>query len=139
MAGEERTKKTRVSVTLTGTYLDAIDQLVESGVYLNRSQVFNDALRRVFRLYNIRQFEFLDEAEGLNKVDVLCPICQKSHAKTGFQNIDENGTRHILFAGDPFCSDECRRIASEAEEEVDNAPVLKRGLPALLKLAGHKP
>ena len=63
MAGEERAKKTRVSVTLTGTCLDAIDQLVESGVYLNRSQVFNDALRRVFRLYNIRQFEFLEEAE----------------------------------------------------------------------------
>ena len=63
MAGEERTKKTRVSVTLTGTYLDAIDRLVEAGVYLNRSHVFNDALRRVFRLYNIRQFEFLEEAE----------------------------------------------------------------------------
>jgi len=27
----------------------------------------------------------------------------------------------------------------EAEEEVDNAPVLERGLPALLKLAGRKP
>ena len=56
MAGEERTKKTRVSVTLTDTHLVAIDQIVEEGLYLNRSEVFNDALRRLFWLYSMEPF-----------------------------------------------------------------------------------
>lgn len=64
MDAEERKKKTRVSVTMTETHLDAIDRLVEEGLYLNRGEVYNDALRRLFRNYGIRQFvKPLEKAE----------------------------------------------------------------------------
>jgi len=51
-----RKAKKRVSVTMTESYLEALDQLVQEGIYLNRGEVINDALRRLFRSYEIKQF-----------------------------------------------------------------------------------
>jgi len=52
----EKVEKIRVSVTMTKPYLDTLDRLVEEGVYLSRGEVVNDALRRLFRSYEIEQF-----------------------------------------------------------------------------------
>jgi len=37
--------KTRVSVTMTKLYVDAIDSLVEEGIYLDRGEAILEALR----------------------------------------------------------------------------------------------
>lgn len=37
--------KTRISVTLMKSYLDALDRLVEEGVYLSKGEIIRQALR----------------------------------------------------------------------------------------------
>ena len=39
-------EKTRVSVTLTRPYLDALDRLVEEGIYLTKGEIIQEALRQ---------------------------------------------------------------------------------------------
>jgi len=48
--------KARISVTLTRAYLDALDHLVYTGVYLGRGEAVLDALRRLFMLYEMEPF-----------------------------------------------------------------------------------
>ncbi len=57
--------KTRVSLTLTGVYVEALDRLVEEGLYVDRREVIKDALRRLFRHYEIKSFvKPLEETNG---------------------------------------------------------------------------
>lgn len=49
---EKRVKK-RVCVTLTKPYLDAMERLIREGVYVDRAEVIKDALRHLFRHYEI--------------------------------------------------------------------------------------
>jgi len=55
-------EKTRVSVTLTKPYIDALDHLVEKGIYLNRGEVILAALRLHLRRLKIEPF-FLTPTE----------------------------------------------------------------------------
>jgi len=48
--------KTRVSVTMTKPYLDALDRLVEEGIYLGRGEAILDALRIFLREQGIEPF-----------------------------------------------------------------------------------
>ena len=48
--------KTRVSVTMTEAYTDALDVLVGKGLYLNRGEAVLEALRHFFRRYVIEPF-----------------------------------------------------------------------------------
>ena len=52
----EKVEKIRVSVTMTKPYLDALDRLVEEGVYLARGDAILEALRVLFRDYGIEPF-----------------------------------------------------------------------------------
>ena len=52
----DETSKRRFNVTLTESYLKALDQLVEAGVYVNHQEIVKDALRIVFRLYEMKPF-----------------------------------------------------------------------------------
>ena len=52
---KDREKKC-VCVTLTKPYLDAMEGLVWGGVYVNRPDIFKEALRRLFRHYEIEPF-----------------------------------------------------------------------------------
>ena len=45
--------KKLVGVVLTKPYLDALEKLVGAGVYASRREIFTDALRRLFRHYEI--------------------------------------------------------------------------------------
>ncbi|GAG95265.1 unnamed protein product [marine sediment metagenome] len=56
MAEDSKSDKTRVSITLTEAYVEALGDLVKEGIYLNRGEVVNDALRRLFISYNMEQF-----------------------------------------------------------------------------------
>ena len=49
-------KKVRVSVTMTQTYVEALDLLVDSGLYLARGEAVLDALRVLFKENNIESF-----------------------------------------------------------------------------------
>ena len=49
-------KKTRVSVTMTQPYVDALDRLVEEGVYLSRGEAVLEALRILFKQKGIKPF-----------------------------------------------------------------------------------
>lgn len=57
--------KTRVSVTMTRTYVDALDSLVEQGIYLGRGEAILDALRIFLREKGIEPF-CLEAEEPVN-------------------------------------------------------------------------
>ena len=49
-------EKTRISVTLTRPYLDALDHLVAEGVYLSRGEAVLEGLRILFRRHGLDPF-----------------------------------------------------------------------------------
>jgi len=52
----ENVVKKRISVTMTETYIGALDNLVEKGLYLNRGEAVLEALRNFFKSYGIEPF-----------------------------------------------------------------------------------
>ena len=52
----EKAVKNRISVTLTKPYFDALDRLVEEGIYLSRGEVILEALRNFLRRHGIEPF-----------------------------------------------------------------------------------
>jgi len=52
----EKVEKKRISVTLTSVFVDALDQLVEEGIYLEQQAAIRDALRRLFQFHRIEPF-----------------------------------------------------------------------------------
>ncbi len=46
----------KLDVTMTQAYVDALDRLVEEGLYLNRGEIILDALRRLLREQGIEPF-----------------------------------------------------------------------------------
>ena len=62
----EKLVKKRVCATLTKPYLDALDRLVQEGVYINRRELVKDALRRLFRHYGIEPFGAEEPEEAKN-------------------------------------------------------------------------
>jgi len=78
----QKVTKKRINVTLTEPYLEALDRLIEGGVYVNRREVIKDALRRIFLHYGIKPFspegeagtlggENLSQEELVERIDVL--------------------------------------------------------------------
>jgi len=62
-------EKKRYQVTLNKLYRDAIDKLIEEGLYMDKQAVIKDALRLLFRLYRIEPFPFdlthtIEDLEG---------------------------------------------------------------------------
>ena len=58
-----KVKKMRINVTLTKPYLDALDHLVEEGIYLSKGEAVLEGLRLIFRRHGLDPFKLL-EAEG---------------------------------------------------------------------------
>ena len=58
-------EKKRFSVTLTSIYIEALNTLVERGIYLEPQVAIRDAMRILFRRHKIEPFysEFIDESE----------------------------------------------------------------------------
>jgi len=52
----EKVDKKRISVTLTSVFVDALDQLVEAGIYMEQQAAIRDALRRLFQFHGIEPF-----------------------------------------------------------------------------------
>ena len=52
----EKVEKIRVSVTMTKTYLEALDSLVEKGIYLGRGDAILEAIRLFLRGYGVEPF-----------------------------------------------------------------------------------
>lgn len=57
----DRADKTRVSVTMTKAYVEALDHLVEKGLYLGRGDIILEALRLLFRRHGIEPFKVVEE------------------------------------------------------------------------------
>jgi len=49
-------KRKKVEITLTEQYLQALNQLVEKGIYMNREETIMEALRHFFQYYRIEPF-----------------------------------------------------------------------------------
>ncbi len=64
----EKVPKRRYSVTLTGIYVKALDQLVDEGIYLEHQVAIRAALRRLFRYHKIEPF-YSDFVEEVEKID----------------------------------------------------------------------
>ena len=62
-------KRKKVEITFTEQYLHALNQLVEKGIYLNRSETIMAALRHFFRHHKIEPFytELAEEVEKLHE------------------------------------------------------------------------
>ena len=58
-------EKRRYSLTITNIYVEALEQLVERGIYLEHQVAIRDALRRLFRYHKIEPFysDFLEEVK----------------------------------------------------------------------------
>lgn len=56
--------KHQLSFTIPITYLDALDSLVEQGIYLNRDEAIRDAIRIFFRKEGIEPFSPKAEEPG---------------------------------------------------------------------------
>lgn len=52
----EKPARIRISVTITKAYVDALDYLVEEGIYLTRGEIILDALRRHLKSQGIEPF-----------------------------------------------------------------------------------
>jgi len=52
----EKVEKIRVSVTMTTPYVEALDGLVDEGIYLGRGEAILEALRGLFRGYGVKPF-----------------------------------------------------------------------------------
>jgi len=52
----DKAEKIRISVTLTKQYIDALDHLVEEGIYLGRGEAILEALRNLLRGYGVEPF-----------------------------------------------------------------------------------
>jgi len=65
MSARAKADKRRYSLTLTRVYVEALDQLVEDGIYLGHPVAIRDALRRLFRHYGMKAFvDPLGETDG---------------------------------------------------------------------------
>lgn len=51
-----KSEKIRISVTMTGTYIGAMDHLIAEGLYLGRGEIVLEALRRLLRGHGIEPF-----------------------------------------------------------------------------------
>ena len=61
------TVKRRLSLTLTNIYVEALDRLVENGLYLEHQVAIRAALRLLFRFHKIEPF-YSELAEEVEKV-----------------------------------------------------------------------
>ncbi len=52
----QKKAKRRISLTLTKSYVEALDQLVDEGIYLEHQVAIRSALRRLFRHHGIEPF-----------------------------------------------------------------------------------
>ena len=53
---DKEVKKTKISINLIEIYVDALDKLVDAGVYENREEIIQDALRPLFRRFEMPPF-----------------------------------------------------------------------------------
>ena len=60
----EKVTETRISVTLTEPYLDAVDRLVEEGLYLSRGEAVLEGLNIIFRRHGLNPFRFSEGPPG---------------------------------------------------------------------------
>ena len=52
----DKNEKTRISVTMTKVYIEALDTLVEKGIYLGRGEAILEATRELLKKYGIEPF-----------------------------------------------------------------------------------
>jgi Arc/MetJ-type ribon-helix-helix transcriptional regulator len=52
----DKVEKVRVSVTMTKPYLEALDLLVEKGIYLGRGEAILEAIRSLLKGYGVEPF-----------------------------------------------------------------------------------
>ena len=62
----DKSDKKRYSVTLTTAYVEALDDLVEKGLYMDQQDAIRGALRRLFRNHGIEPFRS-EEVEKAKK------------------------------------------------------------------------
>jgi len=52
----DKAARTRITLTLTTVYVEALDHLVEEGLYMEYQAAIRDALRHLFRFHGIESF-----------------------------------------------------------------------------------
>jgi len=52
----DKATRTRIGLTLTQVYIEALDHFVNEGIYMEHQEAIRDALRRRFRIHGIEPF-----------------------------------------------------------------------------------
>ncbi|GAH35557.1 unnamed protein product [marine sediment metagenome] len=52
----DKATRVRITLTLTKVYVDALDRLVEEGLYMEHQVAIRDALRHLFQFHGIESF-----------------------------------------------------------------------------------
>ena len=65
----DKAARTRISLTLTKVYVEALDQLVEEGIYLEYQGAIRAALRLLFQFHGIEPFTDKGAELETEKVD----------------------------------------------------------------------
>ncbi len=58
-------EKKRVDVTMASPYINGMELLIKDGLYENQTEIIKDALRRLFRHYEL---SLIDDLAELNKL-----------------------------------------------------------------------
>jgi len=64
----KKSTRHRIGLIITEVYLDALDHLVEDGLYMERQDAIRYALRRLFRHHEIEPFT--DKGADIDTLDV---------------------------------------------------------------------
>ena len=65
----DKSAKRRFTLTLTKIYVEALDQLVEKGLYMEHQDAIRAALRVFFRLHGIEAFTYKETKLETEDVD----------------------------------------------------------------------
>ncbi|GAH00363.1 unnamed protein product [marine sediment metagenome] len=65
----DKSARTRIGLTLTKVYMEALDNLVEMGLYLDHQVAIRNALRLLFRHHKIESFRsgLVEEVEKIQE------------------------------------------------------------------------
>lgn len=69
-----KTKRTRLSLSLTPPYLEHLDILIEKGIFMERQTAIREFIRDGFKKYGLESFgDLSQEVERSRKTSLLSP------------------------------------------------------------------
>lgn len=79
---DKKVERFRSTLTLTETFVKALDQLIESGIYTEKQSAIREALRLLFYMHDIEPFRInpleLFLAPRTHEIDIILHVRKES-------------------------------------------------------------